>query len=248
MLTKATAKLIQSLKDKRHRQESGLFVIEGAKILAEVPDSKITLKSLFATRSWLEVNETFFPNVDKVEVTEQQLKQISFLQTPQQVLALAYLPQPSVRMDEWQSGFTIVLDTLQDPGNLGTIIRIADWYGIQHIVCSRESVDVHNPKVIQATMGSFLRVEVVYTDLEEFFTHNTLPVYGALMNGESLYTTTLAPKALLLIGNEGTGIDASLMKFISHPITIPRIGGAESLNAGIATAILCDAYARQNVS
>lgn len=248
MLTKATAKLIQSLKDKRHRQESGLFVIEGAKILAEVPDSKITLKSLFATRSWLKANETFFPNVDKVEVTEQQLKQISFLQTPQQVLALAYLPKPFMRMDAWQSGFTIALDTLQDPGNLGTIIRIADWYGIQHIMCSKESVDVYNPKVIQATMGSFLRVEVVYTDLEEFFTQNTLPVYGALMNGESLYTTTLAPKALLLIGNEGTGIDASLMKFISHPITIPRVGGAESLNAGIATAILCDAYARQHAS
>lgn len=248
MLTKATAKLIQSLKDKRHRQESGLFVIEGAKILAELPDSKITLKSLFATRTWLDANEMLFRNVDKVEVTEQQLKQISFLQTPQQVLALAYLPKQEGTLDEVRNGFSIVLDTLQDPGNLGTIIRIADWYGIHHVVCSKESVDVYNPKVIQATMGSFLRVQVVYTSLEDFLAQNTLPVYGALMNGNSLYKTVIADKGILLIGNEGAGIDSSLMKFISHPVTIPRVGGAESLNAGIATAIMCDARARQNAS
>ncbi|MES2780489.1 MAG: RNA methyltransferase [Bacteroidota bacterium] len=248
MLTKATAKLIQSLKDKRNRQESGLFVIEGAKIIAELPASKITLKSLFATRNWLEANKELLPDVDKVEVTEQQLKQISFLQTPQQVLALAYIPDVSVATSQLQSHFSIVLDTLQDPGNLGTIIRIADWYGIKHIVCSTDSVDVYNPKVVQATMGSFLRVNVVYTSLEMFFSENKLPVYGAVMDGANLYATNFLKQGLLLIGNEGSGIEEGLMKYISHPVTIPRQGRAESLNAGIATAIICDAWARQNAS
>lgn len=248
MLTKATAKLIQSLKDKRHRQESGLFVIEGAKIVAELPTSKITLKSLFATRNWIEANERLFPGVDKVEVTEQQLKQISFLQTPQQVLALAYIPEQQFSVSQLQSQFSIVLDTLQDPGNLGTIIRIADWYGIKQIICSTDSVDVYNPKVIQATMGSFLRVNIVYTALETVLAETKLPVYGAVMNGENLYSTTFPKAGLLVIGNEGSGIEAALMQHISHPVTIPRLGGAESLNAGIATAIICDAWARQNAS
>lgn len=248
MLTKATAKLIQSLKDKRHRQESGLFVIEGAKIVAELPASKITVKSLFATRNWLVANERLFSGVEKVEVTEQQLKQISFLQTPQQVLALAHIPQQEFSVNQLKGHFSIVLDTLQDPGNLGTIIRIADWYGIKHIVCSTESADVYNPKVIQATMGSFLRVNIVYTSLETFLLKNKLPVYGAVMNGENLYATSFPKQGLLLIGNEGSGIGAELMPYISHPITIPKQGGAESLNAGIATAIICDAWARQNAS
>ncbi|MES2558331.1 MAG: RNA methyltransferase [Bacteroidota bacterium] len=248
MLTKATAKLIQSLKDKRNRQESGLFVIEGAKIVAELPASKITVKSLFATRNWLDANEKLFSDVDKVEVTEQQLKQISFLQTPQQVLALAHLPQQEFSVNELQSQFSIVLDTLQDPGNLGTIIRIADWYGIKHIVCSTDSADVFNPKVIQATMGSFLRVNIVYTSLETMLAENKLPVFGAVMNGENLYRTTIPSKGLLMIGNEGSGIDQGLLKYVSNPITIPRQGGAESLNAGIATAVICDAWARQNAS
>lgn len=248
MLTKATAKLIQSLKDKRHRQESGLFVMEGAKIVAELPASKITVKSLFATRNWLDANENLFSGVDKVEVTEQQLKQISFLQTPQQVLALAYIPKQEWNVNQLQSQFSIVLDTIQDPGNLGTIIRIADWYGIKHIVCSADSADVYNPKVIQATMGSFLRVNVVYTSLETLLRENQLPVYGAVMNGDNLYRTSFPKEGLLIIGNEGSGIGEQLMPYISHPITIPKQGGAESLNAGIATAIICDAWARQNVS
>jgi len=248
MLTKATAKLIQSLKDKRHRQESGLFVMEGAKIVAELPASKITVKSLFATRNWLDANENLFSGVDKVEVTEQQLKQISFLQTPQQVLALAYIPKQEWNVNQLQSQFSIVLDTIQDPGNLGTIIRIADWYGIKHIVCSADSADVYNPKVIQATMGSFLRVNVVYTSLETLLRENQLPVYGAVMNGVNLYRTSFPKEGLLIIGNEGSGIGEQLMPYISYPITIPKQGGAESLNAGIATAIICDAWARQNVS
>ncbi len=244
MLTKATAKLIQSLKDKRQRQASGLFVIEGAKTVAELPASKITVKSLFATREWIQQNEKgLFSTTDIIEISETQLKQISFLSTPQQVLALAYLPQYNIE-NVVEQDKVIVLDTIQDPGNLGTIIRIADWYGIKHIVCSLSSADVFNPKVIQATMGSFARVEVHYTDLREWLAAYPKPVMGALLEGESIHTTPLPQEGALLIGNEGAGISDTLLPFISKPVTIPRFGEAESLNAGVATAIICDAWLR----
>jgi TrmH family RNA methyltransferase len=246
MLTKATVKLIQSLKDKRHRQESGLFVIEGTKIIAELPASKITLKTLFATRNWLEENEHLFKHVEKIEVSTEQLRQLSFVKTPQQVLALAYLPENTFSIQQLESSFSIVLDALQDPGNLGTIIRIADWYGIQHIICSPECADVFNPKVIQASMGSFVRVKVIYADLEELLTNTSLPVLGALMNGENIHQYHLPRHGLLVIGNEGSGIRKSLLQHVTQPITIPRFGGAESLNAAIASAIICDSWARQH--
>lgn len=244
MLTKATAKLIQSLKDKRTRHELGLFVVEGPKTVSELLGSKITVKSLFATRDWLE-RHSHLVNKDltTVEVTEAQLKQISFLQTPQQVLALAFIPQ-NKPLATLQSGKVIVLDTIQDPGNLGTIIRIADWYGITDIVCSPSSADVYNPKVIQATMGSFMRVRVTYTKLKPWLQQQTLPVMGALMDGANLHQTQLPENAILMIGNEGSGINPDLLSCITQPVTIPRFGGAESLNAGIATAIICDVWLR----
>jgi RNA methyltransferase, TrmH family len=133
---------------------------------------------------------------------------------------------------------------LQDPGNLGTIIRIADWYGIENVLCSPGCVDIYNPKVIQATMGSFLRVNVLYTPLDILFQQLGIPVIGAVMTGENLYQTVLPEKGILLIGNEGSGISENLMPYISKGITIPKLGGAESLNAGIATAIICDNWAR----
>lgn len=244
MLTKATAKLIQSLKDKRQRQVSGLFVIEGAKAVTELSASKITVKSLFATQDWIMQNEKDFPTATEVvEISESQLKQISFLNTPQQVLALASIPHYDILHADKQDK-VIVLDTIQDPGNLGTIIRIADWYGIKHIVCSSSGVDVFNPKVIQATMGSFMRVQVHYTNLKEWLAAYPKPIMGALLTGESIHTTPLPKEGALLIGNEGAGISDELLPFISNPVTIPRFGGAESLNAGVATAIICDAWLR----
>lgn len=247
MLTKATAKLIQSLKDKRARQESGLFVVEGTKTVAELPGSKIKVKSLFATRDWIEGNSSSYRKVDEiVEVSEQQLRQISFLQAPQQVLALAELPENVFNPEDIVSQFVLALDTIQDPGNLGTIIRIADWYGIKHILCSPSCADAFNPKVIQATMGSFLRVELHYRALSEYFEQYPSTVLGASMNGKSLYKTAMPASGVLLIGNEGAGISEDLMKYVNTAVTIPRLGGAESLNAGVATAIICDAWARQH--
>lgn len=244
MLTKATAKLIQSLKDKRTRHALGLFVVEGPKTVSELPASKITVKSLFATHDWLEANAHLFSSgVECVEVSEKQLEQISFLQTPQQVLALAYMPQPS-NLSILQSSKIIALDTIQDPGNLGTIIRIADWYGITDIVCSNSCADVYNPKVVQATMGSFMRVRVHYADLKQWLGQQTISVIGALMSGENLHHTSLPKEGILLIGNEGSGISPDLTPLISKAVTIPRFGDAESLNAGVATAIICDSWLR----
>jgi TrmH family RNA methyltransferase len=244
MLTKATAKLIQSLKDKRTRHELGLFVVEGPKTVSELPASKITVKSLFATHDWLEANaHQFTSSVECVEVSERQLEQISFLQTPQQVLALAYIPQSS-NLSMLQSSRIIALDTIQDPGNLGTIIRIADWYGITDIVCSNSCADVYNPKVVQATMGSFMRVRMHYTDLKSWLGEQRLPIMGAMMLGANLHQTSLPPTGILLVGNEGSGIHSDLIPSITQAITIPRFGDAESLNAGVATAIICDAWLR----
>jgi TrmH family RNA methyltransferase len=246
MLTKATAKLIGDLKHKRHRQESGLFVIEGSKLVAELLASKITVKSLFATAGWIDGNRSaIHSGTEVITLTNNQLEHISFLQSPQQVLALAQIPQ--VLLDEIAvlNTFCIALDTLQDPGNLGTIIRIADWYGIQHILCSPACADVYNPKVIQATMGSFLRVNVHYINLEQFFMQHHPPVIGAVMDGANIHESVLPEKGILLIGNEGSGIGNNLMPFVTKAITIPRLGGAESLNAGIATAIICDNWARR---
>ncbi len=243
MLSKAQIKLIQSLKDKKHRQEHRLFIAEGTKIVSEVLASKIQVKSLFATAQWLDNNHSFVNKNTRVEtVSENELKKISQLQTPQQVLAVCQIPDAEKNFIP--QGLSLVLDTIQDPGNMGTIIRVADWYGIKQIVLSSGCADVYSSKVIQASMGSFLRVAIIETELSSFIKAQPLPVYGALMKGESLYNVSLPPDCLLVIGNEGAGISSPVRSLIDKPITIPRRGEAESLNAGIAAAIICDAWAR----
>jgi TrmH family RNA methyltransferase len=246
MLSKAKIKFVQTLKDKKQREAEGLFVVEGNKIVPELLSSKITVKTLFATADWLEHNGHLVDkSTEVIQVEKDEIKKVAFTQTPQDVVALAQLPDSSkeLRLTK-DSDLVLVLDTIQDPGNLGTILRIADWYGIQQVVCSPGCADVYSPKVIQATMGSFIRVQTITLSLEGLFaSHPDVPVYGALMNGQSVYATTIK-NGFLLIGNEGQGIHESLMPFITHPVTIPRRGGAESLNAGVAAAILCDAWAR----
>lgn len=252
MLSKAQIKLVQSLSLKKKRGELKLFVVEGKKQVAELLTGSYETDSVFATQSWLdEYGQLAGTGTKIIPVTDEELKRISLQQAPQQVLALARIPgkfleDPNAR-DRFSlphSSLTILLDGIQDPGNLGTIVRIADWYGIRNIICSTDCVDVFNPKTIQATMGSFLRVDVWYADLAGFLSRAALPVYGALMSGTSLHGITFSRNGLLLIGNEGKGISEQLIPYITHPVTIPRFGGAESLNAGIATAVICDAWAR----
>lgn len=221
--------------------------MEGKKQVAELLTSDHKISCLVATQNWLDDHsENIKPGTEIIPVSADELYKASLQQAPQDVLAVVHIPEKTFTPSALNDQFTIALDGIQDPGNLGTIIRIADWYGIQNIISSRDCVDVFNPKTIQATMGSFMRVNVWYENLEDELASLKLPVYGALMNGASLYETQLAKSGILLIGNEGKGISEKLLPLITQPVAIPRFGEAESLNAGIATAIICDAWAREN--
>lgn len=233
MVTKSELKYIQSLSDKKVRLETGCFIAEGVKLVGEMIAEGYPLKAVYALDSWESPDASI--EVNRVEVFE--LAKMSLLQTPNQVLAVALVPQKIKEIDV-AGQLTIVLDGIQDPGNLGTIIRTADWFGIQQIVASEDTVDVYNPKVIGATMGSFMRVQVSYKNLAAWLPTIKLPVYGALLEGENIFTTKAPKQGLLVIGSEGKGIRENITDFITHPVTIPKTGGAESLNAGIAAGII----------
>lgn len=233
MVTKSELKYIQSLSDKKVRLETGCFIAEGVKLVGEMIAEGYPLKAVYALDSWESPDASI--EVNRVEVFE--LEKMSLLQTPNQVLAVALVPQKIKEIDV-AGQLTIVLDGIQDPGNLGTIIRTADWFGIQQIVASEDTVDVYNPKVIGATMGSFMRVQVSYKNLAAWLPTIKLPVYGALLEGENIFTTKAPKQGLLVIGSEGKGIRENITDFITHPVTIPKTGGAESLNAGIAAGII----------
>jgi TrmH family RNA methyltransferase len=182
-------------------------------------------------------------NFCEISVTE--LEKISSLKTPQEVLALIKTPNwPALQHDQLKGKFSLVLDGIQDPGNMGTIIRIADWFGINNIICSDDTVDAYNPKVVQACMGSLARVKVHYIPLVDFLTKIKLPVFGALLDGENIYDTDFGKEGLVIMGNEGNGLRPEIAKLVSKAITIPRIGKAESLNVAIATALFCSEITR----
>ncbi|EKB57426.1 hypothetical protein HMPREF9699_00912 [Bergeyella zoohelcum ATCC 43767] len=234
MLTAHTIKQIQSLDKKKFRQKYDLFIVEGNKIISELENSAFKVEKIFTTTPDFFSQSPF----SITTITEQQLRKISHLQNPKDSLALCQLLPLSEIVD---TAINLVLDNIQDPGNLGTIIRLADWFGIEQIICSKETVDVYNPKVIQATMGSFTRMNMVYTDLEDFFSKNTLPTFGTDMQGTSIYSKHFPEKMNLIMGNEGNGICASTERFIDEMLTIPRFGkkqSTESLNVSMATGII----------
>jgi TrmH family RNA methyltransferase len=233
MVTKSELKYIQSLSDKKVRLETGCFIAEGVKLVGEMIAAGYPLKAVYALDSWESPDATL--EVTRIEAFE--LEKMSMLQTPNQVLAVAMMPQKKETLN-LAGPLTIVLDGIQDPGNMGTIIRTADWFGITQIVASEDTVDVYNPKVIGATMGSFMRVSVTYKNLADWMPTIKLPVYGALLEGENVFTIKTPQKGLLVIGGEGKGIRENILDFITHPVTIPKIGEAESLNAGIAAGII----------
>ena len=233
MVTKSELKYIQSLSDKKVRLETGCFIAEGVKLVGEMIAAGYPLKAVYALDSWESPDATL--EVTRIEAFE--LEKMSMLQTPNQVLAVAMMPQKKETLD-LAGPLTIVLDGIQDPGNMGTIIRTADWFGITQIVASEDTVDVFNPKVIGATMGSFMRVSVTYKNLADWMPTIKLPVYGALLEGENVFTIKTPQKGLLVIGSEGKGIRENILDLITHPVTIPKIGDAESLNAGIAAGII----------
>jgi TrmH family RNA methyltransferase len=240
MVSKNQIKLITSLQHKKYRQEHQLFIAEGVKVIQELLQSNFVLEHLFVTEAIFEqVNST-----QKTVINELDMKRISALSSPSSCLALFKIPAPSKINDR---GLIVALDDIRDPGNLGTIIRLCDWFGVTQLLCSPETVDVYNPKVIQATMGSIARVNVNYVDLKEFVLNSPLPVYGTFMEGNNIYKEEMPKECILILGNEAKGISSELKKLSKNKIAIPRFGTlqqTESLNVATATAILLSEFRR----
>lgn len=241
MLSKAQIKYIQSLQHKKYRQKFGQFIAEGDKIVQELLRSGKDVQAVYATRDWLLDHRGLAESATGMDVQEVEppaLKQMSSLSTPNQALALVNIPPAPEPVLSGQ--VTIVLETIQDPGNLGTIIRIADWFGIRQIICSPDCVDAYNAKTIQSTMGSIMRIPVIVKDIPELLAGNkNIPSYAATLHGDNIAGTPKITEGLVLIGNESRGLSEKVLALCSHRITIPRIGQAESLNAAVATGIIC---------
>lgn len=237
MLSKSQVKYIQSLDQKKYRDEESVFIAEGPKLVKEILQSKnAELKNLYALKQWIVDNKEFLPSANITEVDETELERISQLKTPNQVLAI--FKKFEIKAPGTKNKISLVLDAIRDPGNLGTIIRIADWFAINEIICSDDCADVYNPKVVQATMGSLTRVNVFYTDLPIWLKEQDVRIYGALLEGKDVTKMNVLKEGLLMIGNESGGIRQELLPYINEKITIPKKGNAESLNAAIATGII----------
>lgn len=234
MISNNELKYIQSFAHKKHWAEETVYIIEGPKLLEEALKANCAIEKIYATSAWLHQQDLLGVPVETVD--EVMLARMSQLNTPNQVIALVNKQQRVLA--PFDKTFTLLLDGIQDPGNLGTIIRTADWFGIQQIIVTSDTASSYNPKVIQSTMGSCFRVMVEVADLETVLANNKLPVLGALLTGETVYKTPLPAIGFMLIGNESKGIRENLKQFITNPIAIPKFGGAESLNAAVATGIL----------
>lgn len=250
MLTKSQLKLIKSLEHKKHRKESRLFVAEGGKTVYDIIACGLECKMLIATKEWINSHSIKSP-VTITEVSEEELKKASFLRTPQGILALFAQPAEEPDSEYPSKELCLALDNVQDPGNLGTIIRIADWFGIEHIYCSPGTADAYNPKTIQATMGAIGRVKIHYTNLPQFIAslRGKAPVYGTFLDGNNIYRQTLSGNGLIVMGNEGNGISPECRELITERLFIPNYPAdretSESLNVSTATAIICSEFRRR---
>ena len=240
MITKNQIKLIISLQQKKNRIKHQLFFAEGEKVIHELLKSTFKLVNIYCTEPIF--NDKYSQQTDII--SESNFKKISALTTPSNCLALFEIPETKSFVD---SGLIMVLESIQDPGNLGTIIRLCDWFGVDQLVCSPDTVDIFNPKVVQATMGSLTRVNICYQDLEPILTKTKLPVYGTFMDGENIYKTKLPKNAIIILGNEGKGISYKLEQIVTEKIAIPRFGkiqATESLNVANAAAIVLSEFLR----
>ncbi len=242
MLSKNNIKFINALQKKKFRQKYNKFLVEGDKMVLEIlTNGQFKIHSIYAVESWLKEHAPLLTrHRDQItQVDERELKTISSLTTPNRVLCVLEIPNPKLNDKHIAKSLSLVLDNIQDPGNMGSILRTADWFGIEHVFCL-QCVDVYNPKVVQATMGAFLRVKIIQTDANSIFERwNELPAYGTFLDGENMYDTQLTQKGFIVIGNEGRGIRPEIESFITHKIKIPAYGNAESLNAAVATGIVC---------
>ncbi len=238
MVTKNQIKLVVSLQQKKYRSRHGLFVVEGLKTVDELLEAGFVAHQLFVDAEDL-LNK--YPKAEVVSATT--LKQMSNQVNPSGVLGVFHIPDVEpIAFDDW----ILALDAIRDPGNLGTIIRLCDWFGIKHLVCSEDTVDCYNPKVLQATMGSVSRVNIVYLNLEDFLKSSSAPKYGAFMAGRKVYDMELPQNGILVMGNEANGISQSIEELIAERVSIPQFGThtAESLNVATATAILLNELRR----
>ncbi|MNP94476.1 23S rRNA (uridine(2479)-2'-O)-methyltransferase [compost metagenome] len=243
MVSKNQIKLISSLHQKKQRITNQLFFAEGVKVIQELLQSNFELEHLYTTQNDFEE----VSSAKKTLINDSDLKKISALATPNTCLAVFKMPKEKEIIE---SGLILALDSIRDPGNLGTILRLCDWFGIRQLVCSKETVDIFNPKVVQATMGSITRVNVNYIDLNAFVAKTKLPVFGTFMDGTNIYTTNLPQEGIIIMGNEANGISEDLEKLIKNRLTIPRFGDlqkTESLNVATATAIILSEFRRTTV-
>ena len=238
MISKSQIKLIRSLQQKKYRSKLKLFVAEGPKVINELLTAKFKLHSLYVTV------EDLFTGVHSEIISDEEISKISFLKNANNSVAIFTIPEQKKPRKE---GITLLLDSIRDPGNLGTIIRLSDWFNVSNIICSSDSVDCFNPKVIQATMGSISRVSISYCDLTTYLSLSDLPVYAGTMDGKNIYKEKLPENAIVIVGNEANGISDNLLNLTTHKIGIPRFGNnhqTESLNVAVATAILFSEFKR----
>lgn len=244
-MTKAEIQLVRALADKRTRTETGLFVAEGEKLIEEMCGSHLRIRKIFAL-------DEIFSGPEIEIVSKRDMERLSLLKTASNSLALVEIPHSKLDVKNLAGRLTLALDEVQNPGNLGTIIRLADWFGITDIVCSEGTADCFNPKVVQATMGAILRVRVHYTNLEKLLSEaaaQQLPVYGTFLEGENIYQTPLASSGIVVMGNEGRGVTDAVARTVTHRLFIPPYPadrqGSESLNVAMATSIICSEFRRR---
>jgi len=250
MISQSKIKLINSLSKKKYRDLNKLFIAEGEKLVFDLIQSSVEIKWVITQNEWLE-KHSIPKNIEVIETSYQYLKKISQLKTPPHIIAICKIPLKELSESFVSNSLSLALDDIQDPGNLGTIIRLADWFGIQNIICSTNTVDAYNPKVIQASMGAITRVNIFYTNLKKFIESQInieTPVYGTFLDGDNIYTQKLASNGIIVMGNEGNGISASIENLISQKLLIPTFSNhlevSESLNVSTATAITLSEFKR----
>ena len=244
MITRADIQLVRSLADKRARTETGLFVAEGAKLVGEITESSLHVRHIYSSREF--AHPAFEP------ASAKELERLSLLKTPSDTVAVVEIPHHRFDLEEAEHSLVLAMDEVQNPGNMGTIIRLADWFGISDIICTPNSADCFNPKVVQATMGAILRVRVHYLDLAATLNEarkRGIEVYGTFLEGENIYRSTLKQSGIIVMGNEGRGVSKEVAATVSHKLLIPPYPvdrhGSESLNVAIATSIVCSEFRRR---
>ncbi|MDP4277743.1 MAG: RNA methyltransferase [Bacteroidota bacterium] len=247
MLNKATQKWIRSLEQKKYRQELGLFLAEGNKLTEDLL-SLLPCRLLVATQAWSAAHEQIKVN-ERIVTDQETLNHLSLLKHPQEVLGVFEIPDYSIQPQDLNGKISLALDNIQDPGNLGTILRIADWFGIDQVICSIGTADAFNPKTVQATMGAIGRIKLCYTDLCSFLSQTTLPIFGTFLEGKIIYDCPLPAEGIIVMGNEGNGISAEVASLVTEKLFIPDFpagkSGSESLNVSVATAIVCSEFRRR---